>query len=150
MSARPATSLDALQASGAQLVLAEVARGPPTSRPTSSATAVRSNRDEILRARRTSGFPVERQRFVDEMLEDSLGFGPLESLLSGQHGHRIMCNAYDEVWLERQGRIERSDIVFNSPEQYRRIIERMVAAVGRRVDEFISDGGRPAGRRITG
>ena len=46
-----------------------------------------------------------------------------------------MCNTYDEIWIERKGKIERSDIVFNSPHQYRRIIDRMVHGVGRRVDE---------------
>ncbi len=46
-----------------------------------------------------------------------------------------MCNAYDEIWIERKGKIERCEIVFTSPHQYRRIIDRMVHGVGRRVDE---------------
>ena len=79
--------------------------------------------------------PIERQRFVEEMLEDSLGYGPLEALLADNTITEIMCNAYDEIWIERKGRIERSDIVFTTPNQYRRIIDRMVHGVGRRVDE---------------
>ena len=46
-----------------------------------------------------------------------------------------MCNKFDEVWIERQGKLSRSKVVFNSTHQYRRIIDRMVHAVGRRVDE---------------
>ena len=69
------------------------------------------------------------------MLEDSLGYGPLEVLLADGSITEIMCNAYDEIWMERKGRIERTDVVFNSNHQYRRIIERMVAGVGRRIDE---------------
>jgi pilus assembly protein CpaF len=118
-----------------QLVLAEVAPGSADLTPDQLRDSVRTTVNEILEREDIGISPIERQRFVDEMLEDSLGFGPLESLLSDSTVTEIMCNAFDEVWLERQGRIERSDIVFNSPEQYRRIIERMVAAVGRRVDE---------------
>ena len=91
--------------------------------------------NEILEREDIGISPIERQRFVEEMLEDSLGYGPLETLLADKDITEIMCNRFDEIWIERKGRIERSDVVFNSPHQYRRIIDRMVHAVGRRVDE---------------
>jgi pilus assembly protein CpaF len=118
-----------------QMVLAEVAPGSADLPSDQLRTKVRTTVNEILEREDIGISPIERQRFVDEMLEDSLGYGPLESLLADNSITEIMCNAYDEVWLERGGRIEHSDVVFNSPEQYRRIIERMVAGVGRRVDE---------------
>ncbi len=91
--------------------------------------------NEILEREDIGISPIERQRFVEEMLEDSLGYGPLEVLLADGGITEIMCNAYDEIWIERKGRIERTEVVFNSNHQYRRIIDRMVAAVGRRIDE---------------
>jgi pilus assembly protein CpaF len=118
-----------------QMVLAEVAPGSVDLPADQLRTKVRTTVNEILEREDIGISPIERQRFVDEMLEDSLGYGPLEALLADNSISEIMCNAYNEVWLERSGRIERSDVVFNSPEQYRRIIERMVAGVGRRVDE---------------
>ena len=96
---------------------------------------VRSTVNEILDREDLGISPIERQRFVEEILEDSLGFGPLEALLADNSITEVMCNAYDEIWIERKGRIERSDIEFSSNDQYRRIIDRMVHAVGRRVDE---------------
>ena len=91
--------------------------------------------NEILEREDIGISPIERQRFVEEMLEDSLGYGPLEMLLADGGITEIMCNAYDEIWIERKGRIERTEVVFNSNHQYRRIIDRMVAGVGRRIDE---------------
>jgi pilus assembly protein CpaF len=118
-----------------QMVLAEVAPGSVDLPPDKLRAKVRETVNEILEREDIGISPIERQRFVDEMLEDSLGYGPLETLLGDNTISEIMCNAFDEVWIERHGRIEHSDVVFNSPEQYRRIIERMVAGVGRRVDE---------------
>jgi pilus assembly protein CpaF len=118
-----------------QMVLAEVAPGAADLQPNELRAKVRTTVNEILDREDIGISPIEHKRFVDEMLEDSLGFGPLESLLSDNSISEIMCNAHDELWIEREGRIERSDVVFNSPDQYRRIIDRMVAIVGRRVDE---------------
>ena len=69
------------------------------------------------------------------MLEDSLGYGPLEVLLADGTITEVMCNSFDSIYIEHGGVVSESDVVFNSPDQYRRVIERMVAAVGRRVDE---------------
>src|SRR5580698_835719 len=117
------------------MVLSEVAPGSADLPPDELRAKVRTKVGEILEREDIGISPIERQRFVDEMLEDSLGYGPIETLLADGSISEIMCNSYNEIWIERAGRIVHSDIVFNSPEQYRRIIERMVAAVGRRVDE---------------
>ena len=116
-------------------VLAEIAPTAADLSPDELRVKVRSTVNEILEREDIGISPIERQRFVEEMLEDSLGYGPLEALLADGGITEIMCNNFDEIWIERQGRIERTDVVFNSPHQYRRIIDRMVHAVGRRVDE---------------
>ena len=118
-----------------QRVLTEIGPSAADLSPEELREQVRAVVNEILEREDIGISPIERQRFVEEMLEDSLGYGPLEALLSDGSISEIMCNAYDEVFIERRGRIEHSDVVFTSPHQYRRIIERMVAAVGRRVDE---------------
>jgi pilus assembly protein CpaF len=116
-------------------VLAEIAPQAADLSPEKLRLKVRSTVNEILEREDIGISPIERQRFVEEMLEDSLGYGPLEALLADGTITEIMCNNWNEIWIERQGRIEKSEILFNSLHQYRRIIERMVAAVGRRVDE---------------
>ena len=116
-------------------VLSEVAPTAADLSPDELRAKVRASVGEILDREDIGISPIERQRFVDEMIEDSLGYGPLEALLSDGSITEIMCNNYDEIWIERQGRIERNSTVFNSSHQYRRIIDRMVHAVGRRVDE---------------
>ena len=116
-------------------VLAEIAPRAANLSPDELRTQVRNTVNDILEREDIGISPIERQRFVEEMLEDSLGYGPLEVLLADGGISEIMCNAFDEIWIERKGRLERTDIAFNSNHQYRRIIDRMVAAVGRRIDE---------------
>ncbi len=118
-----------------QRVLSEIAPGAADLSPEELRDKVRTIVNEIIEREDIGISPIERQHFVEEMLEDSLGYGPLEALLGDGSISEIMCNAFDDVFIERSGRIEHSDIVFTSPQQYRRIIERMVAAVGRHVDE---------------
>ena len=116
-------------------VLAEIAPKAADLSPDELRDKVRSTVNDILEREDIGISPIERQRFVEEMLEDSLGYGPLEALLADGSITEIMCNKFDEIWIERQGRLQRSEIIFNSPHQYRRIIDRMVHGVGRRVDE---------------
>jgi pilus assembly protein CpaF len=116
-------------------VLAEIAPTAADLSPDELRNKVRTTVNEILEREDIGISPIERQRFVEEMLEDSLGFGPLEVLLSDRNITEVMCNRFDEIWIEREGRLERTDVIFNSAQQYRRIIDRMVHAVGRRVDE---------------
>jgi pilus assembly protein CpaF len=118
-----------------QMVLTEVAPSAGDMEPEQLRVKVRTTVNEILEREDIGISPTERQRFVDEMLEDSLGYGPLEALLADGSITEIMCNAFDDIWIERSGMLVQSEVTFASADQYRRIIERMVAAVGRRVDE---------------
>ena len=77
----------------------------------------------------------ERQRLVNEVLDETLGFGPLELLLKDDKIGDIMINGPKNIYVEKGGRIERSDVAFRDNEHLLQIIDRVVSRVGRRVDE---------------
>jgi pilus assembly protein CpaF len=79
---------------------------------------------------------ARRERIVDLILRDTVGLGPLEELLADDEVEEVMVNSHDAVYVERHGRIERSDVRFESEQQLRDAIERILAPVGRRVDEL--------------
>ncbi|MBO1755502.1 CpaF family protein [Allobranchiibius sp. CTAmp26] len=77
----------------------------------------------------------ERRRLVDELQNDATGHGPLQRLLDDPTITEIMVNGPDNVYVEQAGKLTRSSAHFASEEQLRRIIERIVSRVGRRIDE---------------
>src|SRR5271166_3578556 len=77
----------------------------------------------------------ERQRLVNEILDETFGFGPLELLLKDDKIGDIMINGPKKIFLEKEGRIQRSEVVFRDSEHLLQIIDRIVSRVGRRVDE---------------
>ncbi len=79
---------------------------------------------------------ARRERIVDLILRDTVGLGPLEELLADDEVEEVMVNGHDSVYVERRGRIERSEIRFESEQALRDAIERILAPVGRRVDEL--------------
>src|SRR4029077_17364829 len=79
--------------------------------------------------------PGERSKFVAEVLSDILGYGPLDGPLADPTVTEIMCHAYNQIWVERRGIIESNDLAFPDDGQYRQVIDKIVPAVGRRVDE---------------
>ena len=77
----------------------------------------------------------ERQRLVNEVLDETFGFGPLELLLKDDKIGDIMINGPKKIFLEKEGRIQKSEVVFRDSEHLLQIIDRIVSRVGRRVDE---------------
>src|SRR4051794_14596700 len=77
----------------------------------------------------------ERQRLVNEILDETFGFGPLELLLKDDKIADIMINGPKKIYVEKEGRIIRSEVVFRDNEHLLQIIDRIVSRVGRRVDE---------------
>jgi pilus assembly protein CpaF len=77
----------------------------------------------------------ERQRLFEQIVAEILGLGPLEPYLADPTITEIMVNGAKNVYLERSGRIVRANLVFESDEHLMRIIERIVAPLGRRIDE---------------
>jgi pilus assembly protein CpaF len=78
---------------------------------------------------------ADRDRLVQEIADDTLGHGPIESLLQDETVTEVMVNGPGEVWLERGGKLERTPIRFSDEHHLRRIINKIVGQVGRRIDE---------------
>ena len=96
------------------------------------ATLVSSHLDEALRSAEVSLPSSKRAQFVREVAADLLGYGPLEPLLHDPDVTEIMCNGIDEIYVERHGKIVRTDASFIDESQFRQVIEKIVARVGRR------------------
>jgi pilus assembly protein CpaF len=92
----------------------------------------------------------ERQRLFTQIADEIVGFGPLQPLIDDKNITEIMVNGHKNVYVERSGKIERVPITFESNEHVMRIIDRIVAPLGRRVDEsspFV-DARLPDGSRV--
>src|SRR6186713_45853 len=92
----------------------------------------------------------DRERLTSEIADDILGYGPLERLLADDSITEIMVNGPGEIWIERQGRLYQTTVRFNDDSHLRRIINKMVAQVGRRIDESspMVDARLPDGSRV--
>ena len=78
-----------------------------------------------------------RRRIVKSVLDEALGLGPLEDLLQDPSITEIMVNRHDQIYVEKAGKLTLSDAKFMGPEQVRGVIERIVAPLGRRIDEKV-------------
>ncbi len=80
--------------------------------------------------------PADREQVVERIVRDSVGLGPLEVLLADPAVEEVMVNAHDRIYVERRGLLEPTDVAFESEEELRNAIERILAPLGRRVDEL--------------
>ena len=94
--------------------------------------------------------PAERHRLVEDIAEDVLGLGPLEAHLADPDVSEIMVTGTRPIYVERAGRLHATDSRFVAEEHLRRVIERIVAQVGRRIDESspMVDARLPDGSRV--
>lgn len=94
--------------------------------------------------------PLARPDVIQLVVDEILGNGPIEPLLQDPSVTEVMVNRFDEVFAERSGRIESTSVRFNSETHLRATIERIVARVGRRVDESspLVDARLPDGSRV--
>ena len=92
----------------------------------------------------------DRERLASEIADDILGHGPLERLLADDSVTEVMVNGPFDVWVERQGRLYETTVRFTDESHLRRIINKIVAQVGRRVDESspMVDARLPDGSRV--
>jgi pilus assembly protein CpaF len=93
---------------------------------------------------------MERERLIDEVLDETFGFGPLEVLLKDPTISDILINGPKKIYVERRGKMEKSDVTFRDNEHLLQIIDRIVSKVGRRVDETspMVDARLPDGSRV--
>jgi len=100
-----------------------------------------------------SGTPLslaERDAIVGDVLDEVFGFGPLEPLLRDATVSDILVNTYKDVFVERQGKLERVPAAFQDDQHLLRVIDRIVSRVGRRIDDSspMVDARLPDGSRV--
>ena len=78
---------------------------------------------------------INRRRLAKQVLDEAIGLGPLEDLLADETVTEVMVNCSDDIYIERAGRIEKSEVIFTSDKAVLAAIERIVAPLGRRIDE---------------
>ncbi len=93
---------------------------------------------------------MERERLIDEVLDETFGFGPLEALLKDPTISDILINGPNKVYVERRGKMEKTEVKFRDGDHLMQIIDRIVSKVGRRVDETspMVDARLPDGSRV--
>lgn len=111
---------------------------------------VRRVAEEICHERGVQLKGIDRDRMLKELMDEVFGLGPLESLMADPEISDILVNNSREVYIERSGRLELTDIVFADDQHVMRIIQRVVARVGRRIDEVspMVDARLPDGSRV--
>jgi pilus assembly protein CpaF len=93
---------------------------------------------------------MERERLIDEVLDETFGFGPLEMLLKDPTVSDILVNGPHKIYVERRGKLEKTEVKFRDNDHLLQIIDRIVSKVGRRVDETspMVDARLPDGSRV--
>jgi len=98
-------------------------------------TEIRGVIDQLLDESISLPETIDREQLIVDVLDESIGLGPLERLLEDSAISEIMVNAPDEIWVERGGRLQRHASAFTDDAAVRSVIERIVAPLGRRIDE---------------
>ena len=120
----------------------------------SDVKAVRANIEEhfnkFLDEEGTVITRVERQKMLESILDEILGFGPIQPLLNDDTITEVMVNGPFRVYTERKGKLTLTDVTFQNDEHVMRVIERIIAPIGRRVDESkpFEDARLPDGSRV--
>ncbi len=109
--------------------------------------------EQLLRALIDSGLALsaaEKTQLIADVSDDVLGYGPIDPLLRDDSVSEVMVNGPDAVYVERKGRIEPTDVRFVDEGHLRRIIDKIVSQVGRRIDESspMVDARLPDGSRV--
>ena len=130
----------------AQLDLAEVRKLPEANRRGELRMLV----GRFLADEEPAFSPDDRDALIDTVLDELVGLGPLDRLMRESPSGDILVNGPYDVWIERDGRLTRSDIVFRSDDHLLQIIDRIVSRVGRRLDESspMVDARLPDGSRL--
>jgi len=92
----------------------------------------------------------EKERFINEIINESFGFGPIQPLLDDEEISEIMVNGPEQVYVEKNGRLEISEVKFRDNAHILHVIEKIVTPLGRRIDESspMVDARLPDGSRV--
>jgi pilus assembly protein CpaF len=93
---------------------------------------------------------AERAQLVQDVVDDVMGYGPIDRLIKEHGTTEVMCNGPKNVFVEREGKILKTDVEFVDETHLRRVIDKIVAQVGRRIDEStpMVDARLPDGSRV--
>jgi pilus assembly protein CpaF len=118
--------------------------------PTEVRAALREAVERLVDEDRLALNAAERQRLVGEMQDEILGLGPLQPLVGDPGVSDILVNTHRQVYVERQGRLELTEVRFNDDAHLMKVIDRIVSRMGRRVDESspMVDARLPDGSRV--
>lgn len=110
-------------------------------------------RDAIVNILMQKNLPLaktEREKIIQEVLDEVLGFGPIEPLLRDDSVSEIMVNHARQVYVERKGKLVLTDVVFRDDDHVKRVIEKIITPLGRRCDESTPyvDARLPDGSRV--
>lgn len=78
---------------------------------------------------------LNRKDLARDVLNETIGLGPLEGLIADDSVTEIMVNSFDDIYVEREGRLEKSDIIYSDDDAVMSTIERIISPLGRRIDE---------------
>lgn len=106
--------------------------------------------DEELTTHRLPMNSWERKRVFKDIYSEAMGYGPLDPLLQDDEVSDILVNGCDQVYVERRGKLELSNVKFSDNDHLRKIIDKIVSQVGRRIDESspLVDARLPDGSRV--
>ena len=109
--------------------------------------------DELHRALAQERAPLsaaDKAQLIQDVADDILGYGPIDRFLKDEEVSEVMCNGPDLVFVERAGKLERTNVTFVDETHLRRIIDKIVSEVGRRIDEAtpLCDARLPDGSRV--
>ncbi len=103
-----------------------------------------------LAQERTPISASDKAQLIQDVSDDILGYGPIDKLLRDEDVTEIMCNGPDQIFAERSGKLVVEEVTFSDEAQLRRVIDKIVSQVGRRIDESspLCDARLPDGSRV--
>src|SRR5690349_9518174 len=78
---------------------------------------------------------ADKAQLIQDVSDDILGYGPIDRILKDDEVSEVMCNGPEQIYVERAGRLEKANVTFVDETHLRRIIDKIVSQVGRRIDE---------------
>jgi pilus assembly protein CpaF len=131
-------------------LLQEIDRDIDVSKPDEVRHKIETMFDEMLVQENLIIGRADRQRLLEQIVAEIMGFGPIEPLLADDSITEVMVNGPNAVYIERGGRVLSTDVKFDSDDHVLRIIDRIVAPLGRRIDESqpYVDARLPDGSRV--
>lgn len=118
--------------------------------PTALRQEIANLAERLLQDEQAAINDIERRLIIRDIQHEMLGFGPLELLMADPAVSDILVNSYDQIYVERKGKLELTSVTFTDEKHLMRIIDKIVSLVGRRIDESspMVDARLPDGSRV--